>query len=258
MDVALHQHYAALEPRHWWFQGRRRVMASVLEQLLVPRQEPPPRILDIGCGTGEMLDMLRSFGTASGMDAAPEAVAHCLARFGSDVKVMLGAVPADLPSPGQVDVVTAFDVIEHLDDDGATLHAIHQVLPLGGALVVTVPAFAFLWGPHDVVNHHRRRYTRSALRLRLTSAGFDVERISYFNTWLFPVVAAVRLKNRLRRHRDTVTSSDAHPATDFTMPPPWLNWMLLQLFASERVVLRRGLSLPFGVSIFAVARRRHD
>lgn len=250
MDIALHDHYARLEPHHWWFQGRRQVVASVLRRSLRPPPSGAPRhIFDVGCGTGEMTDMLRAFGSVTGIDAAPEAVAHCQERFGEAIDVRLGTLPHDLPGPGQADVITAFDVVEHLDDDRSALLAIHRSLAPGGTLVVTVPAFAFLWSSHDVVNHHRRRYTRPQLRERLESAGFVVERISYFNTWLFPAAAAVRLV-RSRRH----SSEDEVATDDFTLPAPWLNRLLLRLFASEGTMLRF-TSLPVGVSILALARR---
>jgi SAM-dependent methyltransferase len=195
-----------------------------------------------------MTDMLREFGSVEGIDAAAQAVAYCGARFGETVDVRLGSIPHDLPPAGQADVITAFDVIEHLDDDRSALLAIHHSLPPGGTLVVTVPAFAFLWSNHDVVNHHRRRYTRPQLQGLLESVGFVVEGISYFNTWLFPAAAAIRVLGRHHRSRHRVATDD------FTMPPAWLNRLLLELFASEARVLRF-TSLPVGVSIFALARR---
>jgi SAM-dependent methyltransferase len=255
MDSSLHHQFAEIERDHWWFQGRRHVVASVLaEHLGTPTggadRRPPTRILDVGCGTGEMVDMLRAFGTVTAIDPSPDAVAACRERFGDEVEVAVGTVPDDLPGPGAADVVTAFDVIEHLDDDAGALRRIHDVLaPAHGTLVVTVPAFAFLWGAHDVLAGHRRRYTAQALRSRLTDAGFAVERLSYFNCLLFPVVALVRPLRRL------VKRGTGPPRSDFTMPPRAVNRALLALFASEAAVLRRR-SLPVGVSILAVCRAR--
>jgi len=248
MDVALQHQFAELERQHWWFQGRRRVVASILRQHL--RQHgsglSAPLICDIGCGTGEMVDMLREFGSVWAMDASPEAVAYCRERFGPEVEVRLGSVPQDLPSPGSTQMVTAFDVIEHLDDDQEALRRIHESLTPGGTLVVTVPAFQFLWGPHDVLSHHRRRYTTARLRHRLEESGFVVDRLTYFNTWLFPVVAAARIGRRL--------TGEKTPRSDFRMPPRWLNRLLGGLFSSEGRMLRAG-ALPFGVSILAVCTK---
>lgn len=255
MDKAMYDHFAELEPRQWWFQGRRRVVASVLAQRLAPPIGPGPRrIADLGCGTGELTDMLRAFGTVQGIDPAPEAVAHCRRRFGDAVDIRLGTIPEDTPPPGEVEVITAFDVIEHLDDDIGALATFYRSLPAGGTLVLTVPAFDFLWSAHDVIVHHRRRYTRPLLRARLAAAGFTLDFVSYFNTWLFPPVAAVRLLDP-RRNRAAVAGGAA--SDDFTLPRPWLNRLLLEVFASERHLLRH-VPLPVGVSIIAMAQRRGD
>ena len=247
MDSSLHQQFQQLERNHWWFQARRHIVASVLRNYLAESGRPQRRIFDAGCGTGEMTDMLREFGTVAGIDSSPEAVRACRERFGDAVDVRVGELPDDLPPPGEVDLVTAFDVLEHLDDDMGALERIHRVLPEGGALAVTVPAFQFLWGPHDVINAHRRRYTRRELRRRLEAVGFVVDRITYFNTWLFPPVALVRGLRRLSRHSQ-------EPRSDFTFPHPFLNRLLQRVFASEAALLRRA-SLPVGVSILSLCRK---
>jgi SAM-dependent methyltransferase len=246
MDAALHHQFAEIERDHWWFQARRDIVASVLRRRLGPGA--PRRIFDAGCGTGEMLEMLTEFGRVSAVDLSEDAVRSCRGRFGDEVEVGQGGIPADLPGPGQVDMVTAFDVLEHIDDDAGALAAIQAVLPPGGVLALTVPAFAFLWGPHDVLSQHRRRYTRPRLRRLLEDAGFAVDRISYFNTLLFPAVAAVRGFRRLRPGRKEEARSD------FTMPPPLVNTVLRRVFAAEAGFLRVA-SLPVGVSILAVARK---
>lgn len=245
MDPSLHHQFADIERSHWWFQGRRRIVASVLRRHLGPPEATARGVLDVGCGTGEMVDMLREFGSVTALDAAPEAVAYCRARFGDQVDVRLGDVPQSVVGLGGYGLVSAFDVIEHLDDDGGALRCFVDALAPGGTLVVTVPAFGFLWGPHDELNGHRRRYTPRQLRAVLSSAGLVVDRVSCFNTWLFPVVAGVRA---VRRHRSP------EPRSDFHMPPPIINRLLLRLMASEARVLG-AVSLPVGVSILAVAHR---
>ncbi len=251
MDDSLQQQFAQIEAVHWWFQGRRHIVGTVIAPYLPLETSPGqrPRIFDVGCGTGEMLDMLSASGTVAAIDVSEQAVQRCKQRFGDVVAVAVGRVPDDLPTRGSADVLTAFDVIEHLDDDGKALRGFHRSLSDGGTLVVTVPALNLLWGPHDVLNHHRRRYTRSQLRQRLEDAGFAVIRISYFNTWLFPVVAMVRATRRLRNRGE-----QPEAASDFTMPSPLVNRFLLALFSSEAAVLRR-CSLPIGVSLLAVCRK---
>ncbi len=246
MDPSLHHQFAEIDSSHWWFQGRRRVVASLLHAEL--GVEDGRRILDVGCGTGAMLDVLMELGSVSAMDDSPEALQYCKARFGDRLDVRCGSIPHDLPIGEPFQVVTAFDVIEHLADDLGALQEIHRLLPPGGVLVVTVPAFPFLWGPHDVLNGHHRRYRRNELRGVLEAAGFLVDRLSYFNTWLFPAVAALRGLRRLR------PGTHEAPASDFSTPPRIVNRALGGLFSSEARFLRTR-SLPFGVSLIALGRK---
>jgi SAM-dependent methyltransferase len=194
-----------------------------------------------------MVDMLREFGPVTGLDASPIAVGHCRDRFGDSVDVRLGRIPEDLPSGAGL--VTAFDVVEHLEDDEAALAAIRASLAPGAHFICTVPAFGFLWSDHDVAHHHYRRYTRATLRRRLEDAGFAVERLTYFNTLLFPGVAAVRLVQRVRPGR--------RGGSDAGLPSPTVNRILFRLFSTERRILRL-TSLPVGISLLAVCRSASD
>ncbi len=249
MDPCLHDQFAEIEQRHWWFQGRRAVLTCVLREQLGHDTGPTSerRIFDAGCGTGEMIDMLRAFGSVSAIDPSEDAVRRCVDRFDGTVDVRCGELPRDLP-PSGCEMVTAFDVLEHLDDDLGALEAIHAVLPDGGVVVITVPAYAFLWGQHDVINGHRRRYRARQIRALLEASGFQVDRLTYFNTLLFPIVVLVRASRRLR------SRGAIDPASDFTMPRPAVNRLLLAVFSFEARLLRRA-SLPFGVSILAVGRK---
>ncbi len=159
MDSAVYDELAAVEDTHWWFLGRRRIMRDVLRRRL-GRGGTGRSIVDVGCGTGGMLGMLREFGTVTGLDASPIAVHYCEGRFGASVEVRLGRIPEDIPEGA--DLITAFDVVEHLEDDEKALAGIRDRLPAGGLFVCTVPAFPFLWSGHDVVHHHYRRYTGTA------------------------------------------------------------------------------------------------
>jgi SAM-dependent methyltransferase len=243
VDSAVYDELAAVEDTHWWFVGRRRVVRDVLRRRL-GRGTAQRTIVDVGCGTGGMLSMLREFGSVTGLDASPIAVDYCEQRFEGSVEVRLGLIPEDIPD--QADVITAFDVVEHLEDDEKALAGIHDRLPPGGVFVCTVPAFPFLWSGHDVVHHHYRRYTAPVLRRRLEDAGFTVERISYFNTFLFPAAAVIRLLHRF--------IPGAPAGSDASTPHPAVNRLLLALFASERFLLRRA-ALPVGISLLAVCHR---
>jgi SAM-dependent methyltransferase len=245
MELEVYEEHALLERDQWWFVARRAILQRVLERRLPVASER--RILDVGCGTGGMLPMLARFGTVSGIEGEPTAVEHCLATFG-DFDVHRGDIPGDVPGDASFDVVTAFDVIEHIDDDLVALESIRAALRPGGTAVVTVPALAWLWSDHDVVNGHRRRYTRGRLISVMRAAGLDPIHVSYFNTLLLPTVAAARLAQRLRRRA-------VEPHSDFTMPSQLVNRVLTRIMASERSIVARA-GLPIGVSLVAVATRR--
>jgi len=225
--------------QHWYFRGRLRVIDRAVRRVL-PRRRL--RLVDIGCGTGTVLSALGDLGETVGIEANDTLLAVARA---SGLDARKGALPDALPvAPGWADVVLLLDVIEHLDDDAAALRGVHRVLARGGVLVVTVPAYPWLWSGHDAVLGHRRRYVARSLRGLLESAGYRVERLTYFNTVLFPAIAARRLYKRWR-------GDGSH---DLTRPGPVLNGLLDRLFSLERHVVPT-LTLPFGTSLFAVARR---
>jgi SAM-dependent methyltransferase len=245
MDDYLLAQHSELENRHWWFVARRIILADVLARWL-PLTASRRRILDMGCGAGTMLETLAGFGDVMALDTSPEAIAYCQARY-PNVALAVGRAPEALVGLDPIDVVTAFDVIEHIPDDLEAVRSIKDALAPGGLFVCTVPAYQWLWGPHDELNHHQRRYTRPQLLSLLRAAGLNVEWASYFNTLLFPGVALVRLTRRLAR-------PSASPASDFDVSAGRVEGMLQRVFAAERHLLR-WTALPFGSSIVAVARR---
>ncbi len=253
MDASLYHDFARLEQEHWWFAARRHIVAQTLRRLLPARPDRPDRsdrkILDLGCGTGGMLIMLTEFGRVCGMDLSEDAIRYCREALPrerqGDVDLRVGDISVAPPSGAEWDTITAFDVIEHLDDDAGILRQVHASLADDGLFVCTVPAFQFLWGPHDDLNHHRRRYSAVLLRQRLHEAGFKPLYLSYFNFWLFPLVAAVRVGRRLLPFKEKV------PKSDITMPSGLVNRILTAIFTSEAAVLRF-TSVPVGVSLLAV------
>lgn len=246
MDEVLYDQHACLERHHWWFTARRAIVEAVLARHLVAEGER--HILDVGCGTGGMLPLLARFGRVRGLEAEESAVARCRAdAVGYDVD--LGIIPDDVPSDGTYDLVTAFDVIEHLVDDLGALGALTAAVRPGGSVVVTVPSLMWLWSDHDVVNGHRRRYTRAGLIDLFARSGLTLRHVSSFNTVLLPAVAASRLAQRLRPSRP-----GASPRSDFSMPPSLINRILARAMSVERSVVA-GRGLPIGVSLVAVASR---
>ena len=244
MDKDFYPIYYALDDRHWWFVGRRRIFLRILEGELTGARRPLD-VLDFGCGTGSFLKYLDRFGTVSGVDSDPDAVAFCHERGRTEVRHVAPGAPLPF-ADSSFDLVTTLDVIEHVADDIATLCELRRVLRPDGLALVAVPAFMFLWGDQDVISHHFRRYTARGLRSSLQIAGFRVTRTSYFNTWLFAPIAALRLARRLLR----TPSADR---TDLNIGTPLLDSLLSGLFGSEAHVVARA-RLPFGVSLLALAR----
>jgi SAM-dependent methyltransferase len=237
--------YFELEDRHWWFLGRRTIFLRMLDRYLPPETEGRRQALDVGCGTGTMIVHLARYGEVRGIDADEQAVEFCRRRGIQRVQ-RVDALPLPFPSES-FDLVTTFDVLEHLEDDGAMLGEIHRVLRPGGTLLASVPAYRMLWGVQDEISNHHRRYRRGELGRRTLDAGFAIERLTYFNTLLFPPIAAIRL---LRRWLPL-----PEPRSDFEMTKPGVgNTVLSRLFALEAPLLER-IDLPFGVSILALARR---
>jgi SAM-dependent methyltransferase len=249
MDPSLYREFAERhEARHWWFVGRRRIIASVLEDLLGARRNL--RILDIGCGTGGMLPLLSPYGRVTGIDPAEAAIRYSKQRYDSLAELVQVDFPREVPSGGSYDLVTLFDVLEHLDDDAKALVAAASLLRPGGRLLITVPALRSLWSPHDVINQHRRRYLRHELKGRIEAAGFHLDRLSYFNSLLFPAVFGARLlRRRLARKGDR--------RSDFRIGNSWINSRLADLFGAERHLLKR-CDLPLGVSLLAIASKPEE
>lgn len=244
-EMQLH-HYPILyrvEETHWWYLGRRKIIGSLVERIRTMLRNPAPRILDVGCGTGANLKMLATYGSAEGVDISDQAVEFCRERGLASVK--LGAIE-ELPyTSGSFDLVTALDVVEHLDDDVAGLREIRRVLAPDGCLLLFVPAFMFLWGVQDDVSNHRRRYTLPGLLSVVKKAGFSIEWASYANISFFLPVLAVRSVMRWFGLR---------AATEYGINIPVMNGPFSWLFGAERFVFKRA-RLPFGVSAICIARR---
>jgi len=239
-------HYPILyqvEERHWWYVGRRRIIRSLVEKICSTLGNSNPRILDVGCGTGANLKMLAEHGRAEGVDISQQAVDFCHERGLESVK--LGAAE-DLPYENDsFDLVTALDVVEHLDDDVAGLREMRRVLRPDGRLLLFVPAFMFLWGVQDDVSNHRRRYTLPSLLRAVEAAGFVVEWSSYANISFFLPVLLVRSVMRWLGLRAD---------TEYGINISLMNGPFSRLFAAERFILKDG-KLPFGVSAVCIARR---
>ena len=231
-----------VEQSHWWYTGRRKILSEFVETISRQVTDRCPRILDVGCGTGANLLMLSKYGEAEGVDISEDALAFCRER-GLD-KVRLGAGEKLPYDDGTFDLVTAFDVVEHMDDDLAGLREMRRVLRPGGRVLLFVPTFMFLWGLQDEVSNHRRRYRLPELRRVLEQAGFEIERTTYANITFFLPILMMR---QLMRLTGIKTDSENN------INVPALNGVLGRLFGAESWFLKR-MNLPFGVSGLCVAR----
>jgi SAM-dependent methyltransferase len=234
-----------VEGAHWWFAGRRRILESFVRGIVADLnlQGRPPRILDVGCGTGANLELLAQFGEAEGVDVSEDALSFCRAR-GLE-KVKRGAAE-ELPYPdASFDLVTGLDVVEHLDSDVAGLKEMHRVLKPGGRILLFVPAFMFLWGVQDDISHHRLRYTLKGLQRSVEEAGFKVERATYANISFFAPILLGRVLMRVTGFK---------PASENNINVSALNGLLGRILGAESHLLRR-VNFPFGVSALCVARK---
>ncbi len=279
MRSDFYEEYRRIEREHWWFIGRRAIILTVLPHVIGPELYRPGvrvsadtlRVLDIGIGSGVMLEYLEAFGEVVGCDKHRVALLGAGDGEGSreaNVKGVTDAavrerllVQADarrLPfRSGSFDLVTMFDLLEHVEDDTSVLWEVSRVLRPDGFACATVPMHPWLWGNQDLISGHVRRYRSGELEKKMEAVGFTVYR-TYFNTILFPVVVVVRLFQRWRawiRGGKSAAWDTERVVSDFSLTKPgWLNDFLAWLFSQEARLLQRW-RFPVGVSLFCLGRR---
>lgn len=242
MDPSVYARMADLQDRHWWFAARRRILQAEIARLAPPAGA---QILDAGCGPGANLAMLSAFGRVRGMELDAGARAHAT---GLGFEVSEGRMPG-APFPDEAfDLIAAFDVIEHIEDDAGAVADIARMLAPGGRVVASVPANPWMWSAHDAHHHHFRRYRGAGFRALFDASGLRVIRATHFNTLLFPLAAGARLARNAVLGRESGGSDDK-------MPPWPLNAALNAVFGAERPLLAL-TPLPFGVSYFVAAEKR--
>lgn len=230
------------EKKHWWFSCRRRLAGAALRRYHV-RQSG--RLLDMGCGTGAMLDELQALGTEFGLDISSTALTYCKNR--GHQRLALG-VGEDLPwREAEFDGVVSLDVLEHIENDARTMQNLFRICRDGAVVVITVPATPWLWTTRDERLLHKRRYTRARLTALSRGAGFEVAKCSYYCVFFFPVVAAVVLLHRFLRRKPDVKD-------DVPSVSPVLNEVFRWLLLTEQWLMQ-WVDYPFGVSLFCVLRK---
>jgi SAM-dependent methyltransferase len=242
MEIDAYRLMASHEAEHWWFVGRRAVIASLLDRIEL---RSDARVLEAGCGTGGNLYLLQGRGDVSAFDPHPAALDVARTRYPA-LNVRDGALPHDLPfAPKTFDLVAALDVLEHIDDDRAALEALIGLAVPGGHVVVTVPTHPRLFGSHDRRLHHRRRYGIEEFRSMCRASGADVVYEGAFNTFLAPIAAILRLLEN---------GAGLDLGNQERLPAAPLNDLLAGLFTLEAKLLRR-VRMPAGLSHAAILRR---
>lgn len=227
---------AQAEHDHWWFKGRRYFIERTIDGLKLPKDA---QVLDAGCGSGGNLALLSKYGVVSGFEF--DATAREMAKDTGLAEVDFGALPQSIPFDNRkFDLIGLFDVLEHLEFPVESLLALRERLTPCGHIVITVPALPWLWGPHDEVHQHFRRYTAPSLTKHLQSAGLSVQYISYMNTLLLPLAVAQRLKERVKGYK-----------VGALMPSNAVNSTLYSIWKLERFFIPKH-SLPVGLSLIAV------
>jgi SAM-dependent methyltransferase len=241
MNTAEYARMFENEDRYWWFVSRRELVMDLVNRHVL---KPDPIIVDIGCGTGATASALGRVGRVVGVDFSPLALKACASRGLSELlRAKAEAIPL---ATGSVDAIVATDILEHLDDDLAALTEFRRVLKPGGQVVMTVPAYQFLWSEHDLALMHRRRYVAAQIGELAARAGFRRVRLGYALSLLFPLALG-----RLLRRRE---ASDRPPEALIKPIPDWLNAALIRLQRFEKALFRRA-SLPWGLSVVTVLQK---
>ena len=245
MENKIFQKMLKLESSHWWFVARRKIIQKAINNLDLPRNI---RILDAGCGNGDNLSLLSTFGDLVAFEKNEYALKTAKSKkIGEIYKAEL---PDKLPNTVKTnfDLIVLLDVLEHIDDDSKSLTTVRKLMNNKGIILITVPAFQWLWSEHDVIHHHKRRYSKSELREKLDSSGFRIKYISYFNTLLFPFALVERIGQKI--------FSSSNPEI-LELPNNKINFLLEKIFSLEAIFMNK-ISLPFGLSLVAIAEKKNN
>ena len=245
MDEILAKEWYDFENNHWWHIVRYKIFLNFIKKHI--KSGTGYTMLDSGCGTGKMIDLLNSFGKVYGLEMSSGAIKFCRQR---NINTIVQGNAGNLPfMPNSFDLITTFDGIEHLEDDHAGIRDYYEICKLGGIIVLAVPAYQFLWGEHDVVFKHYRRYTKKQLRNVVERNGFKIERVTYFNTLLLLPAIIFRYGKKL------FSSAKKEITHDFAFTNlPIFRPFFYSIFSMEGTLLNF-VDLPYGASIICVAKK---
>ncbi|MFH0945450.1 MAG: class I SAM-dependent methyltransferase [Planctomycetota bacterium] len=252
MEDIVYKEFLELEEEHWWFQGRRAIFISLLDRFCERGNAAGRRVMDVGCGVGGMLTQLEEYGLTIGTDVVFKGLECCAQRGYS--RLVASHAPASPFLDGSFDCITAFDALEHIEDDVGTMREIFRMLKPGGILIASGPAYNFLFSQQDRNAHHLRRYTLGEITGKARSVGFEIEKASHINFLLFPVILPVVLLLHLRYVWNPKAGNPDGGSNIGIGIPKWLNALLAAVFRSEAKILRF-VSIPAGHSLVMVARK---
>jgi SAM-dependent methyltransferase len=250
MEKNYYKDYYRLEREHWWFRARGEMLIAHLKQVIGDKKNI--KILNIGAATGRSSELLMQLGTVTSVEFDPDC--YAFTRDVVKISIQQGSILDLQFADNSFDVVCAFDVIEHVEDDAKAVSEMRRVCKTEGILCVTVPAFMFLWSEHDVVNHHFRRYTSKILRGVMEEKNTLIYQ-TYFNFWLFFPITAFRLVANLLSNKKNITPAEAQ--SDFeNFKGGFFNSVFYYIFKSENWFLSRLIQLPVGVSLLSTWRKQ--
>jgi len=234
-----------IEKIHWWFIGRRNILGTLIENFVVKRNNRQLVIYDVGCSTGMNLSFFKKYGCVFGVDFYEEALNIC--REEKSIKTVQ-ADARKLPFAGEsCDLLIALDLIEHLEEDRIALKEFNRVLKKDGYLIISVPAYKFLWSGFDIYSHHFRRYDVRELKEKINQQGFRIKKISYINCFLFFLILIVRFCDKL-------PWINKNNSCDLIPPTKIINKIFEKIFSSEQYFINK-VDFPFGSSICCVAQK---
>tara|TARA_B100002052_G_C15767985_1_gene545591 strand:+ start:81 stop:827 length:747 start_codon:yes stop_codon:yes gene_type:complete len=245
MDRKNYDAEISLEKYHWWYVTRRSILKNICDNYIKNKKELS--ILEIGCGSGGNLSLLSKYGELYAMESDDFAIKNANSKKICEVRK--GMLPDNIPYGKSFDIICLFDVLEHIQDDRLSLQTVNKYLNSDGKIILTVPAYMFLWSGHDIASHHKRRYTKGQIHQLLESTGFKKSYSSYFFSILFTILAPIRIIQKLLDRK--IVRHDIKRENSI------LNYLMIKIFSIESKLLPY-FSLPFGVSIVTIADKKSN
>ena len=248
MDKKEQKRYYELGKNYWWLKGKYILVDKFISSFFKRKNKDinKLKLLDFGCGPGNMLDFLKKYGDVYGVDASFDAIEFCRNRNYKNTSII-----SDLPlkfNDESFDIITAIDVLEHIEDDERVIAEFYRLIKINGMIFITVPAFMLLWGDHDELYFHKRRYLTKNIQNKLIKYNFKILKISYFETIYFlPLLAVRKLKKFFKKN-------SSEKADDFYKFPKFLNKILTYTITFEYYLLKK-INMPFGPTILIVAEK---